>query len=108
MKIKKKEHKSEIPTSSMADIAFLLLVFFMVTTQFINENGLFIELPSGDTSDDAKKVRRENITEVLIQADGSVAMRYMEDFEQIKDMSLLAPMIRQKIELKPDHMIVLI
>jgi biopolymer transport protein ExbD len=32
--------RAEIPTSSMADIAFLLLVFFLVTTVFDEERGL--------------------------------------------------------------------
>ncbi len=35
MRLRKiKEVKANIPTSSMADIAFLLIVFFMVTTKF--------------------------------------------------------------------------
>ena len=32
MRIKKKEEKAYIPTASMADIAFLLIIFFMVTS----------------------------------------------------------------------------
>ncbi len=32
MKLPKKPAESDIPTSSMADIAFLLIIFFMVTT----------------------------------------------------------------------------
>ncbi len=34
MKMKSRQIKSNIPTCSMADIAFLLIVFFMVTTTF--------------------------------------------------------------------------
>ncbi len=32
MKLKKDTVSDEIPTSSMADIAFLLIIYFMVTT----------------------------------------------------------------------------
>ena len=32
---RKSKVASEIPTASMADIAFLLLIFFMVSTTFI-------------------------------------------------------------------------
>jgi len=35
----------EIPTSSMADIAFLLLIFFLVTTTIDTDKGLGIVLP---------------------------------------------------------------
>lgn len=35
----------DIPNASMADIAFLLLVFFLVTTTVANDRGLSIQLP---------------------------------------------------------------
>ncbi|HKK28077.1 MAG TPA: biopolymer transporter ExbD, partial [Gemmatimonadota bacterium] len=35
----------EIPTASLADIAFLLLIFFLTTTVFNEERGLPIVLP---------------------------------------------------------------
>ena len=37
---KKQRVSDEIPTSSMADIAFLLLIFFLVTTTFPKDKGL--------------------------------------------------------------------
>ena len=40
------EIKSEIPTASMPDIIFMLLVFFMVTTVLREYDGLPITLPS--------------------------------------------------------------
>ena len=45
MKLKKKKGSPEIPTSSMADIAFLLIVFFMVTSVFSVTRGLEFQLP---------------------------------------------------------------
>ena len=39
---KRKFKSSEIPTSSMADIAFLLLIFFLVTTTIDTDKGLGI------------------------------------------------------------------
>jgi biopolymer transport protein ExbD len=48
MKLKKKKQNPEIPTSSMADIAFLLIVFFMVTSVFSVTRGLEFQLPKPD------------------------------------------------------------
>ena len=36
---------SVIPTASMADISFLLLVFFMVSTVFVRYRGIPVALP---------------------------------------------------------------
>lgn len=48
MKIPRKPMESEIPTSSMADIAFLLIIFFMVTAVFSATKGLDFKLPQDD------------------------------------------------------------
>ncbi len=48
MKLKKPIPQGEIPTSSMADIAFLLIIFFMVTTVFSATKGLEFKLPKED------------------------------------------------------------
>jgi biopolymer transport protein ExbD len=48
MKLVKKETKAEIPTSSMADIAFLLIIFFMVTAVFSATKGLDFKLPKAE------------------------------------------------------------
>ncbi len=50
MKIKKKSQGPEIPTASMADIAFLLIVFFMVTSVFSVTRGLEFQLPKQETT----------------------------------------------------------
>jgi biopolymer transport protein ExbD len=39
---------AEVPTSSMADIAFLLIVFFMLTAVFATTEGLQFEYPEDD------------------------------------------------------------
>jgi biopolymer transport protein ExbD len=45
MKFDKKHAEAEIPTASMADIAFLLVIYFMVTTVFSSTKGMQFELP---------------------------------------------------------------
>jgi biopolymer transport protein ExbD/biopolymer transport protein TolR len=48
MKLRVNKPDDEIPTSSMADIAFLLIVYFMVTTTFAATRGLDFSLPKED------------------------------------------------------------
>lgn len=48
MRIKRKNLSDEIPTGSMADIAFLLIIYFMVTTTFAATRGLDFALPKDD------------------------------------------------------------
>jgi biopolymer transport protein ExbD len=69
---KKNRVTGEIPTSSMADIAFLLLVFFLVTTVFDEEKGLSIVLPEPT---EEIEVSQKNILHIVIQADGLVRVK---------------------------------
>lgn len=52
MNLKKEKEEPEIPTASMADIAFLLIVFFMLTTVFSANKGMEHVLPPQDEMDD--------------------------------------------------------
>jgi len=82
----KKESKIEnnVPTSSMADIAFLLLIFFMVTTIFKMEDGLNVTLPRAET---AAKQKREMIMRVWIDAIGNVSIQdKLVQIEQVSDI----------------------
>ncbi len=42
---------AEVPTASMADIAFLLIVFFMLTAVFTSTQGLRFQFPKDDPTD---------------------------------------------------------
>ncbi len=60
-----------IPTSSMGDIAFLLLIFFMVTTIFREENGLPVELPRAEAGEE---VNRELVSNIYINRAGQISI----------------------------------
>ena len=60
----------EISTASMSDIAFLLLIFFLVTTIFNQEQGLPMVLP-GQASETAK-INRKNILDIDVQSNNLV------------------------------------
>ncbi len=67
--IKRVRANANIPTSSMADIAFLLIVFFLVTTSFGQDKGLGLTLPPHGA---ATRVPSRNITKVWINAAGEI------------------------------------
>ncbi len=68
---RKSDTGSEIPTSSMADIAFLLLVFFMVTTVFRKERKVHIEWTEAQATEKIDE-KRKNILHIWIDASGTV------------------------------------
>jgi len=78
MQLLKKDREVVIPTSSLADIAFLLLIFFLVSTTIHSDKGIGIVLPPQGSS---KPVPRQNICNVHINALGQVLMG--EDLIQI-------------------------
>lgn len=51
-----------IPVVSMADIAFLLIIFFMLTTTFIRESGLHVKLPGAHSAEELPQQRDVNVT----------------------------------------------
>jgi biopolymer transport protein ExbD len=51
----KNRHDPEIPTGSFADVAFLLLVFFMLTTVISITRGVFHKVPEQTTEPETEK-----------------------------------------------------
>jgi biopolymer transport protein ExbD len=51
---KKKKHRDgEIPVGSFSDIAFLLIVYFLVATTLVKVKGVSVDMPSGEESSNA-------------------------------------------------------
>ena len=87
---KKRRFKGgEIPTSSMADIAFLLLIFFLVTTTIDMDKGLGMVLPA---EGEELEINKKNILNCLINSTGNVLLG--GEGVEIKNLSRT---IRQKL-----------
>jgi biopolymer transport protein ExbD len=67
----------------MADIAFLLLIFFLVTTVFPKDRGLAIVLPE---ESETVEVNQKNILHIVIQPNGIVEVRRGES-QQVQTVS---------------------
>lgn len=68
--------KNEINAGSMADIAFLLLIFFLVTTQIVEDKGIRVMLPPwSDEEPDITKLKTRNVFSVLVNAQNQLLVR---------------------------------
>ncbi len=79
---KKTRVSGEVPMSSTADIAFLLLIFFLVTTVFPKDKGLAIVLPE---ESEQVEVSQKNILHLIIQPTGIVDVKRGES-QQVQQM----------------------
>ncbi len=87
---KKRERDVEIPSASLSDIVFLLLIFFLVTTAIDTEKGLDLVLPP--PGDIQIKIPKKNITNLLVNASGQVLLD--NELVDIRDISRI---IKDKI-----------
>lgn len=69
--LRKTKVASEIPNASMSDIAFLLLIFFMVSTTFVKEKGLKVDLPRAQA---VQKINRQNAATIYISRSGIISI----------------------------------
>ncbi len=68
---RKSKASDQIPSSSLADIAFLLLIFFMVTTVFRTEQDRQIEWPEAVATQQIDE-KRDNIMYIWVERNGDV------------------------------------
>jgi biopolymer transport protein ExbD len=83
---KRSKASEEIPSSSLADIAFLLLIFFMVTTVFPRDQERPIEWTEAAAAEKIDE-KTKNILNLWIQKDGAVFINdqrfQMEEVSQV-------------------------
>lgn len=87
---KKKDKNVEIPSASLADIVFLLLIFFLVTTSIDTEKGIDLVLPPWGGAE--LKIPPKNIANVLVNASGQVLID-----GEVFEVSDIARIIKNKI-----------
>jgi biopolymer transport protein ExbD len=81
-KIEKQQKASvAIPTGSMGDIVFLLLIFFMVTTVFVVYRGIMVERPRAEMTERLEKKR--GLAYMWISAEGRINI---DDHDVTMDM----------------------
>jgi len=98
---KARKASSGIPVVSMGDIAFLLLIFFLVTTVFNEEKGLELVLPEAKAQE--IQVSQKNMLHIIVQPDGRIVLKKGKNPEEAPiQIDGLAERMRQEITLNPN------
>jgi len=97
---KKSKVSAGVQMASTADIAFLLLIFFLVTTTFPKDKGLSIVLPE---QGEEAAVSQRNILHLIIQPTGIVDVKRGES-QQVVQMrpSEIDGLWRQEVSANPN------
>lgn len=98
MQFEGRRRTSQIPNlTPLIDIVFLLLVFFMLTSHFVQEQALNIDLPVADSGE---AVTEDTQLEVVIKADGV----FLID-DHIVESGNLEAVLRQHLATREDKLV---
>ena len=91
---RKSKVRNVIPTASMADISFLLLVFFMVSTVFVRYRGVPVELPEAEKIE--KLESRRNVLQVWVDSRGTINIE-----DRSVPLNVLGTFVHQRLAANP-------
>jgi biopolymer transport protein ExbD len=103
--------KNEINAGSMADIAFLLLIFFLVTTTIDVDKGITVKLPPwSDTPPEIQQLRSRNVFSVLVNAQDQLLVRgeltEIDDLRERAKEFISNPQRREDLSTDPKNAII--
>ncbi len=102
MKLRRRSSpQADVPTASMPDVAFLLVIFFMITATFAASKGLDLNLP-GQQQPDGPEVAPQEIVQLHVFAD-----HVQLDCSPV-DVGEVAGRLRSILSRKPDLPVVLV
>ena len=92
--------QSEIPTASTGDIAFLLIIFFLVGTTFRAAQGLKVVLPNAISTE--RILKKRNVQNLWIDKTGKVSVN-----DNLVTIPAVTPVLSEKIVENADLVVVL-
>ena len=105
MKLKKKTVESEIFTGSMADVSFLLIIYFMITSAFSATRGLDFALPEDTTT--PQEIKKEDTIDVYVLPGPVDEAPVLEIDKKQIPIEGLVPYVVERLEQNPDKPIIL-
>ena len=94
--------RPEVQMSPLIDVVFLLLIFYAVTTQFVTDERLKLDLPDAKTAEEVGMGREEKPPIVTIAKDGSI---WIDDTEIPEEE--LESRLSELVSRKPDQTLIL-
>ncbi|HPF34538.1 MAG TPA: biopolymer transporter ExbD [Candidatus Krumholzibacteria bacterium] len=102
-KRKKKRDGGEIPMASTSDVAFLLLIFFIVMPMKADEIGISLVLPGkSNNKTDTAKVSQKNVAVIRVTANNAILFD-----EQPVRLGDLEARIRERVEANDKTVVIL-
>ncbi len=103
--------KNEINAGSMADIAFLLLIFFLVTTTIDVDKGITVKLPPwSDEPPEIQQLKTRNVFSVLVNAQDQLLVRgELADIDDLRERAkefIVNPQRRDDLSTNPKNAII--
>lgn len=87
---KTRRNNEPINAGSMADIAFLLLIFFLVTTTIIEDQGIYVKLPPWDDEIITIDIKESNVLSVNINGNNQLLVEgEMTQIDRLKELTKL-------------------
>lgn len=74
MKSRRRKMIAGIDLISTSDVAFLLLIFFIVSTVFAFDSGLPLLLPAAETARQAIRIRQSSVATLAVHADNGLTL----------------------------------
>ena len=97
-----KQRRPEVQLSPLIDVVFLLLIFYAVTTQFVSDQRLKLDLPEAKTAEEVGRSREERAPIVKIAKDGSI---WIDDLEIAPEN--LEERLTEIVQRRPEQTVIL-
>jgi biopolymer transport protein ExbD len=99
-KFKKERNRDvSIPNGSMSDIAFLLLLFFMVSTVFVQEKKFWVERDRWPIAESIERIPRNHTTTIYVMRDETILIDDIPTrIESSEDVFVSSTLIRKKAD----------
>jgi|SRR5690625_371362 len=106
-----KRSTPEVNAGSMADIAFLLLIFFLMTATIDSDSGITVKLPPwSDEPPDPMRLSERNVFSVLVNANDQLLVRdepaNLEDLRERAKEFIMNPAGRPDLAASPTRAII--
>ena len=109
-KSNRRRFQNEVNAGSMADIAFLLLIFFLVTTQIDVDKGIFVKLPYWEVDPPKKDIPSHNVFSIKVNKENELLVEgknaTISDLKEEIKRFIINPFSDKKLASAPNKAVV--